>query len=631
MASQDAMSKFEADFKQQQSEMTNKIDTVLKAITDRIAGVLPSNTVKNPKLSTYPVFSTRSYLTEDPQCSTHIHGSINAITIHPKQQSKSHDKKPKEKEEEEKDNPENIHVNPSVPPDPSISFITEKVLKLNSFFESLGLHARQHIVEPQHLSYAQHSPFSEYGIRRLGMGTAREHIPELHRHMSYAEAGRHGRECSVRGARSDRDCNAVGNEEDDSGFERGGAQQRMVVTEDVGRYWLVGGLVEESRVGMRIVWGVGGGGGGGEVDDLLEGSWVLSLRLEIKGLFRRFSRVIIKERDYGVVGDDYEGALVFNDDYEEATIFNDDQFKEESMPVYDTDIEDVIEEEEGFDDVGYKINININYETTKTTKPLNTTYGEGIIASFSPHHQSSSTELVCTKGDDGDVMFIEIVKTNDDSHKEEPEVREQEVEYFNIFLTRSELAYHKYLMCGPIPSIFLRNPIITKGCPSNLKIPCNIRHVHVEKAYIDPNSPLNIMTRMMYNWIMRRKLDPRENSDRGVSNFTGRIKGMHVFIGNFTYIIDFMIVEDISSIINPRLSQVVLGRPFVEISNMTHDPPEGVVRFTNGTDEVAYKMPHKIEQYNSLSNLEKEHTKLVYLRNDEDRRRGVEYVMSKIL
>ncbi|GJW01429.1 zinc finger, CCHC-type containing protein [Tanacetum coccineum] len=64
MASQDArLSNFEADFKQQQSEMTNKIDTVLKAITDRIAGALPSDTVKNPKLnvnSTTSVLSTRS-------------------------------------------------------------------------------------------------------------------------------------------------------------------------------------------------------------------------------------------------------------------------------------------------------------------------------------------------------------------------------------------------------------------------------------------------------------------------------------------------------------------------------------------------------------------------------------------
>ncbi|GJS08117.1 hypothetical protein Tco_0364913 [Tanacetum coccineum] len=347
MASQDArLSKFEADFKQQQSEMNNKIDTILKAITDRITGVLPSDTVKNLKLSTYLVLST--LLTQIA----------------------------KENEEEEKDNLENIHANPSTLPDPSVSFITKKILKFNSFFESLGL------------------------------------VP-----------------------------------------------------------------------------------------------------------------------------------------------------------------------------------------------------------------QSSDTKVVCTKGDDGEVMFIELIRKNDDSskgeHEEEGSTTTEGVgaKYFDIFPTRSKLAYHKYLMCSLIPLIFLRNPIITKRCPSNFKIPCNIGHVHVEKAYIDPNSPLNIMTRMMYNWIMKRKLDPRENSNRGVSNFTGRIKGMHVFVGNFTYILDFMIVEDISSIIDPRLSQVVLGKPFAEISNMTHDPPKGVVRFTNGTNEVAYKMPHKIEQSNSLSDLEKEHTKSVYLRN----------------
>ncbi|GJY27021.1 hypothetical protein Tco_0401747 [Tanacetum coccineum] len=143
MASQDArLSKFEADFKQQQSEMTNKIDTVLKAITDRIARALPSDTVKNPKLNvniTTSVLSARFYPIDDPQCLTHINGSINAITIHPKQQSDSHDDEPTESEEEEKDSPENTNTNPSASPDPPFSFITEKVRKLNSFFESLGL------------------------------------------------------------------------------------------------------------------------------------------------------------------------------------------------------------------------------------------------------------------------------------------------------------------------------------------------------------------------------------------------------------------------------------------------------------------------------------------------------------
>ncbi|GJZ86509.1 hypothetical protein Tco_0658119 [Tanacetum coccineum] len=162
--------------------MTNKIDTLLKAITDRIAGTLPSDTVKNLKLSNSPVLSAR-----EPE-----------------------DGRTEENEEEEKDKLENIHFNSFAPPDPSISFITEKVLKLNSIFESLRL------------------------------------VPS-----------------------------------------------------------------------------------------------------------------------------------------------------------------------------------------------------------------SSNTELVCTKEEDGDVMFIEIVPKDDDSRKEEPKAEEQEVEHFDMFPTRSELAYHKYLMCGPIPSIFL--------------------------------------------------------------------------------------------------------------------------------------------------------------------------------
>ncbi|GJU91867.1 hypothetical protein Tco_1304290 [Tanacetum coccineum] len=235
-----------------------------------------------------------------------------------------------------------------------------------------------------------------------------------------------------------------------------------------------------------------------------------------------------------------------------------------------------------------------------------------------------------------DVMFVELIKNYDDSSEEELRVdkntvtkEEFGVEYFDIFLTRSELAYHKYLMCAPVSSLFLRNPIIVGGSHSNLKISCNIGHVHIAKDYIDLNPPINVMTRMQYNWIMRKQFEPREDPEgiRGISNFTRRIKGMHIFLGNFTYVSDFMIVEDISSIIDPRLSQVVLGKPFVEVSNMTHDSSIGVVKFTIKDNEIAYKMPHKIEQYNSLLNLEKKHTKSVYFRNKEDKRRGIFYVI----
>ncbi|GJR82885.1 hypothetical protein Tco_0153670 [Tanacetum coccineum] len=91
------------------------------------------------------------------------------------------------------------------------------------------------------------------------------------------------------------------------------------------------------------------------------------------------------------------------------------------------------------------------------------------------------------------------------------------------------------------------------------------------------------------------------------------------------------IVEDISSVIDLKMSSVVLEKPFVELSNMTYDLSLGVVKFTKGVQEIAYKMPHKIKQYDSLSDREKENIKSVYFRNEEDKRKGVKYVMCKIL
>ncbi|GJT91149.1 hypothetical protein Tco_1079994 [Tanacetum coccineum] len=141
------------------------------------------------------------------------------------------------------------------------------------------------------------------------------------------------------------------------------------------------------------------------------------------------------------------------------------------------------------------------------------------------------------------------------------------------------------------------------------------------------------MTRGCYNWIMTQQLEPRKDhkSLSEIYNFTGRVRGIHVFVGNYTYVLNFMTVEDISSVIDPRMSPVVLGQPFVELSNMTYDSSLGVVKFTNRDEKITYKMPHKIDQYDSLSNMEKENTKLVNFKNEDDKRKGVEYVMSKIL
>ncbi|PWA59979.1 serpin [Artemisia annua] len=225
----------------------------------------------------------------------------------------------------------------------------------------------------------------------------------------------------------------------------------------------------------------------------------------------------------------------------------------------------------------------------------------------------------------------EEVKKVEESKEREVEEVDDGDDYFDRLSTKEERAYHKDLFDDTETPYFLGNPIIKTGNPSNISIPCNIGHLHVWKAYIDLKSPINIMTRAHYNLIMKKQMGFRTFPSTGwIGNFVGRVRGLHVYVGNFTYVIDFVIVEDIRPVVDACLTQAVFGKPFVEASNMNYDPSLGIVRFKDETNDVAYQMPYKIEQYRLLSNIDKEHKQAVYYRNDEDRRRGVDYVMSRI-
>ncbi|GJZ06606.1 hypothetical protein Tco_0540399 [Tanacetum coccineum] len=119
--------------------MTNKINNVLKAITDQITGTLPSDTVKNPKLG--PIQSRLLVLTKKW---THNAQTQNLIAqynscpyIHPKQPEESQDNEPNEEHEE--GNLRNTNSNPQPQSNPFASIATEQVRKLNSMLESLGL------------------------------------------------------------------------------------------------------------------------------------------------------------------------------------------------------------------------------------------------------------------------------------------------------------------------------------------------------------------------------------------------------------------------------------------------------------------------------------------------------------
>ncbi|GJZ60843.1 protein kinase-like domain, concanavalin A-like lectin/glucanase domain protein [Tanacetum coccineum] len=115
-------------------------------------------------------------------------------------------------------------------------------------------------------------------------------------------------------------------------------------------------------------------------------------------------------------------------------------------------------------------------------------------------------------------------------------------------------------------------------------------------------SPIIVISRLHYNWIMSKRLETRRKpSNPGkICNFMGRVKGLKVFIGNFTYECDFMVLEVTTSVIDHDLGSVVFGKPFVEATGLVYDREEGTITFEKDKEKIVFKMPHKMEMFKHI-------------------------------
>nr|GEY26808.1 protein kinase-like domain, concanavalin A-like lectin/glucanase domain protein [Tanacetum cinerariifolium] len=195
---------------------------------------------------------------------------------------------------------------------------------------------------------------------------------------------------------------------------------------------------------------------------------------------------------------------------------------------------------------------------------------------------------------------LEIESWLEDSKIVDPLVSSDNVEYFDTFPTLEELGYHEWLLKYPKPS-WVKAKIRIENL-NNIKISCMIGHFLKRQACIDLESPINAMSKQHYKWIMSKGLESRQKpSDPSKNNnFVGRVMGLKVFTGNFTYECNFVILEDTTSIIDHQLGEVVFGKPFVRETGLVYDQEEGTLVFEKDNEKITFKMPHKMETFNHI-------------------------------
>ncbi|GJS56498.1 putative reverse transcriptase domain-containing protein [Tanacetum coccineum] len=117
----------------------------------------------------------------------------------------------------------------------------------------------------------------------------------------------------------------------------------------------------------------------------------------------------------------------------------------------------------------------------------------------------------------------------------------------------------------------------------NLKFSCMIGYKHIHANFF-PLLSINLMSKSFYNSIIKDKMVYK------VKNVVGNFMNVPIFIGNFSILTDFVVLEDMDTYRDDGMGDVIVGNSFFQEIGVKTRRFEGMITIYNGNDEVTYQM-----------------------------------------
>ncbi|GJX30092.1 hypothetical protein Tco_0238171 [Tanacetum coccineum] len=118
-----------------------------------------------------------------------------------------------------------------------------------------------------------------------------------------------------------------------------------------------------------------------------------------------------------------------------------------------------------------------------------------------------NVKSITTEYEDHEMTVESEEEFGEETKDEIKEEEEDSPKHFDTFPTMKELRYHEWLLKNPRPP-WVKAKVRTENL-NNVKFSCMIGHLDKKQAYVDMESPINVMSRLHYNWIMSKRLGPR--------------------------------------------------------------------------------------------------------------------------
>ncbi|GJQ89176.1 putative reverse transcriptase domain-containing protein [Tanacetum coccineum] len=141
-------------------------------------------------------------------------------------------------------------------------------------------------------------------------------------------------------------------------------------------------------------------------------------------------------------------------------------------------------------------------------------------------------------------------------------------------------------------------------CAHNLKFSCMIGFEFTHANFF-PLLYVNVMSKKFHNSIMKNKMVYKGN------NVIGALMNVPIFVGTFSIVTDFAVLENMDAYRDEGMGDVILGEPFLREVGIKTRRFEWMITIYDGDDEVTYQMVrslprfkhHTNEQFNKISPL----------------------------
>ncbi|GJU83136.1 hypothetical protein Tco_1285501 [Tanacetum coccineum] len=147
------------------------------------------------------------------------------------------------------------------------------------------------------------------------------------------------------------------------------------------------------------------------------------------------------------------------------------------------------------------------------------------------------------------------------------------------------------------PSVYDPSEKIRIDCAHNLKFSCMIGFEFIHANFL-PSLPINVMSKKLYNSIMKDKIKFRGRNE------LGDWANVPIFIGNFYVLTNFTVVEDMDPYLDEGTGEVVAGKPFCEVSCVETKRFDGMITIHGEDESVTCQMVRSHSRFKHHTNVQ---------------------------